>query len=72
MFYSAINIDQLLYGYHQIRSSTFRSWQSFFTLQVKMREFLAQVDYDNALDSFGNKPKATWTPVEIKKDRKVG
>lgn len=33
-----------------------------------MQDFLTQADYDDALDSIGNKPQATWTPDEIKKD----
>lgn len=43
----------------------------FSLWQVKMRDFLAQTDYDDALDSFGNKLQATCTPDEINKDRKA-
>ena len=43
-----------------------------FTLwQVKMRALLAQADYEDALDSFGNKRAADWTDEEKRKDRKA-
>lgn len=47
------------------RDTRFSLWQ------VKMRALLAQADYDDALDSFGGKANATWTPDEKKKDRKA-
>lgn len=44
----------------------------FSLWQVKMRGILAQThDYDEALDSFGKKTKAAWTPEEIRKDQKA-
>ena len=44
----------------------------FSLWQVKMRGILAHNhDYDEALDKFGNKRKADWTPEEIRKDQKA-
>jgi hypothetical protein len=36
-----------------------------------MRALLAQADYEDALDSFGNKHFAEWTNEEKIKDRKA-
>ncbi|KAL4569728.1 hypothetical protein LXL04_025370 [Taraxacum kok-saghyz] len=47
------------------RGTRFSLWQ------VTMRALLAQADDDDALDSFGGKTQATWTPDEIKKDCKA-
>ena len=42
-----------------------------FTLwQVEMRAFLAQTDYDVALDSFGKNRIEDWTDEEKRIDRK--
>jgi hypothetical protein len=47
------------------RDTRFSLWQ------VKMRALLAQADYEDALDSFGNKRIAEWTDEEKRKDRKA-
>jgi hypothetical protein len=49
------------------------TYKTRFSLwQVKMRAILAQEeDYDEALDSFGKKQKANWTPEEVRSDRKA-
>ena len=43
----------------------------FSLWQVKMRALLAQADYEDALDGFGNKRIGEWTAEEKRKDRKV-
>jgi hypothetical protein len=47
------------------RDTRFSLWQ------VKMRALLAQADYEDGLDSFGNNHFAEWTNEEKIKDRKA-
>ena len=44
---------------------------SFALWQVKMRAVLAHPDLDDALEKFGKADQKTWTPEEIRKDRKA-
>ena len=43
----------------------------FALWQVKMRAVLAHPDLDDALEKFGKADQVTWTPEEVRKDRKA-
>jgi hypothetical protein len=59
---TSMKFDLLLLDY----KTRFSLWQ------VKMWAILAQKDdYDEALEGFGKKSKAEWTPKEIRRDRKA-